>query len=151
MSSGIRASLEIRGTDVMPPNTWMAVAPSVDVDEAPNRTIFALLAGYPSALHLAPILQLRGLPVDATGPVREQFSSWGDSTFEPSWVTYQELVGMVEYATKTLEDIALHRGAPFEDLLRHQRGVSLDAVIAFLGVYSARGYEARMVFWFTQV
>jgi hypothetical protein len=87
VSHGIKAGLEIRGTEGTPPATWHAVVPSVDVDEVPNRTLFALLAGYPSRLGLEPLLPLRGLPEDMTQPIKESYDEWGDVAYDASWVS----------------------------------------------------------------
>ena len=151
MSRGIKAGLEIRGTEGASPATWHAVIPSVDVDEVPNRTLFALLAGYPSRLGLKPLLPLRGLPENVTQPIKESYDEWGDAVYDASWVSYKELVATVERLTAAIEDLARGQGMDEHNLLRLHRGVSIDAVIAFLGVYHARGFETRMVFWFTSL
>jgi hypothetical protein len=71
----------------MPPATWLAVIPPVDVDEVPNRTIFTLLAGYPTSLGAAPVVPLRGLPSDLTGPIQKLYNAWGGSAFDAGWVS----------------------------------------------------------------
>jgi hypothetical protein len=151
MSNGIEAGLEIRGTEAVPPTTWLPVVPSVDIDEVPNRSLFALLAGYPSRLGLEPGLRLRGLPSDLTRPIHERYNAWGGSAFDASWVNYEELVAAVQRMAAAVNEVAQRRGFATEDNSRLHRGVSIDAVIAFLGVYHARGFATRMIFWFTPI
>jgi hypothetical protein len=151
MSSGIRAGLEVRGTESMPPATWLAVALSVAVDEVPNRALFALLAGYPSPLGIDPVVSLRGLPRDLTRRLQELYDEWGDAAFDASWVSFEELRATAQRLTKAIEELAQKKSIAVDDFVRLQRGVSIDAVIAFLGVYDARGFDTRMVFWSTPI
>lgn len=151
MSSGFGAGLEIRGTEAMPPATWHAVVPSVDVDEVPNRTLFALLTGHPSRLCLASQLTARGLPTDVTRQVKDAYNKWAGMAYDASWVSYTELVATVERLTAAIEDEARSQGVDTHDLLYLHRGVSIDAVCAFLSAYHTHGFETRMVFWFTPI
>jgi hypothetical protein len=151
MSSGIRAGLEIRDSAAMPHAIWIAVAPSIEVDEVPNRTVFTLLAGYPSRWGLEPLIPLRGLPPDLTPPIQDLYDEWGGSAFDASWVSYQELAATVERLTTTIEVFAKDQGHAEQDVVQLHRGISIDAVIAFLGVYHTRGFATRMVFWFTPI
>ncbi len=151
MSSGIHAGLEIRGTASMPPATWIPIVPSIDVDELPNRTLFALLAGHPSRLQLEPLLTQRGLPSDVTRPIKEAFDSWGELAYDASWVSYEELVHVIDCMMAALEHEAHEQGFALHDLLRIHRSVSIDAVVAFLAVYHAHGFETRMVLWSTPI
>jgi hypothetical protein len=151
MSSGMEAGLEMRGTANIPPATWQAVVPSVDIDEVPNRTIFALLAGYPSTLGLDPLFSRRGLPQDVTREIKERYEGWGGAAHDASWVTYTELRETLACLTAVLEDSARRQTLAADDLLKIRRGVSIVAVSAFLEVYHQHGFETRMVFWFTPV
>lgn len=151
MSQGIRVGLEIRGTELMPPATWHAVVPSVDVDQVPNRTFFALLAGHPSRLRLEPLLALRGLPVDVTQQLKDAHDAWGSLAYDANWVCYEELVATGERMTAAIEIEARSTGRDALKLLRLHRDVSIDAIIAYLGVYHAYGFETRLVFWFTSM
>lgn len=151
MSGGIRAGLEIRGHDGTPPASWYAVAPSVHVDDVPNRTFFAVLAGHPSRLGLEPLLSLRGLPGDVPLEIRKLYDDWGGEAFDASWVSYDELVTVRQRVTSAIEDVARKHDVDAGNLLKLHVGVSIEAVIAFLGICQAHGFETRMVFWFTPI
>lgn len=148
MSNGIRAGLEVRRKAV-PPGAWSAIVPSIDVDEVPNRTLFALLAGYPSRLGLEPNFSLRGLPSDVTRRIKELYDEWDGDVHDASWVSYEELVATVERMTAVIEETARNQGIDVHELRQLHCSIGIDAVIAFLSIYCAYGYEARMVFWFT--
>jgi hypothetical protein len=147
----MEAGLEIRGTANMPPATWQAVVPFVDVNEVPNRTIFALLAGYASALSLGPLFSRRGLPHDVTRDIKERYEGWGGAAYDASWVSYEELRATIARLTAVIEESARRQALCADDLLRLRRGVSISAVTAFLEVYDQHGFETRMVFWFTPI
>lgn len=153
MSHGIRAGLEIRGTVLMPPASWLAVVPCVDVDEVPNRALFTSLAGHELAwLDLQPLLPARGLPPDVTPALREQYEAWGGSAYDATWLSYEELVTAIKRMTAAyIAKGGTHTGGESGQLPLRQRGASIDAVVAFLAVYHSRGFETRMVFWFTPV
>ena len=152
MSHGIEAGLEIRGTDIMPPAVWYDIVPSVEIDEVPNRTLFTSLGGhYLPWLGLEPLVPVRGLPADVTQPLKERYDAWGGAAYDASWVTYEELVAAVEHMTTALAHLERHQDMDAPTLLRLHRGVSIDAVIAFLSVYHSRGFETRLVFWFTPI
>jgi hypothetical protein len=151
MSSGIEAGLEVCGTESMLPVQWLAVAPSVLVDEVPNRTIFTLLAGHRSELGIDPVVPLRGLPRDVSKPIQELYDAWGGTAFDASWVTFEEIMATVERLTRALEELSQQNQMAPNEFIRLHRGISIDGVLAFLSVYQARGFNTRLVFWFTPI
>lgn len=152
MSSGLRACLEIRGTATMPPDRWVAVVPSVFIDEVPNRSLFTSLAGhYLPWLDLQPLFPSRGVPADATQGTKKSYEEWGGAAYDASWLTYQEFVTAVEHMSDAIAELERRQGREASSLLRLHQGVSIDAIIAFLAVYHSHGFETRIVFWFTPV
>ena len=157
MSSGLRAGLEIRETVRVslpsyrgrPITTWFDVVPWVNIDWIENRTLFGVLAGYPSRLGIEPLIPPRGLPEDVSPTIRQRYDEWNGLAFDASWVTMDELVMMVERLTTALE--ARAEGAGLEELRKLHLNISIDAVIAFLTVYQERGFYPQMVFWSTPI
>lgn len=148
MSQGIRAGLEVRPEGE---KRWIAVVPSVDVDEVSNRTVFTLLAGHPSTLGVQPVVPVRGLPDDLSSPIRTLHDRWHGAASEASWVTLDELSDTLQQLTTRIAELSTQAGIPTADFMRQHRGVSMDAVIAFLGVYQSHGFDVRLVFWSTPI
>lgn len=146
MSEGIHAGLEVRAHRH---TQWTVVVPSVDVDEVANRTIFTLLAGQPSTLGVQPVVPMRGLPSDLSAAIRTLHNQWGGTTSQANWVTLGEVSVTIQQLTARIAELSTQAGVPVDDFLRQHRGVSIDAVVAFLRVYESHGFDARLVFWLT--
>lgn len=151
MSHGIQAGLEIRVSSFIDSAVWRAIAPSIDVDEIANRTLFALLVGRVSWLNLEPGTNLRGLPGDVTIAVKAQYEAWNGGAYDASWVSYEELLAIAGQLSKALEDLAAGDRSELIQLLDQHCGVSIDAILAFMAVHHGRGIQTRMVFWFTPI
>lgn len=144
MSDGIRVSLEGMPSDAS--IGWIALAPSVDVNDHRNRLIFTVIYGNPWDPSIRGIAPPRGLPSDVTHTVRALYEEWGTLASVASWISLAELRTAVE----RISDRAVGTSNPGLYLLQHL-SIDIQAILAYLEVYSSAGYATRIVFWFTDI
>jgi hypothetical protein len=149
MSHGIRASLEARRRAPDPEESWWPLAVDIDVEDYRNRLLFTALAGEPTIFNIEPGAPPRGLPDDATSAVRRLYSTWEKAAWAASWVSYAELVTLIERRDTALRTAARANDGDEHALLAQHTSVSMQAILAYLAVYQASGYDVRLIFWFT--
>ena len=140
MSSGMKAGLEIRETEQSardrrhhaPIGMWCAIVPSVDIDWVENRGCLKVLAGHGLHPDVEPLFPRRGLPEDVTREIKRLHDEWNGLAFDGNWVTLDELRAVAQ-------DVRLYHHA------------SREATVAFLSAFEARGFDTRMVLWFTPI
>lgn len=156
MSRGIHAVLEARQLREDGASGWWTLASDPDIDWHPNKVLFGLLARDPGddyASYLAQTFDLhgleviagpRGVPTDSSLTMDTLREQWGDSAEDVSWVTCDELASTVERLHAAFRQT---KGINHDLSVVFDVGVSVRAILAYLAVYQANGYETRIIFF----
>lgn len=56
-----------------------------------NYDMFALLFGVRNDAAFIPVAPDRGMPVNVSDRVKEEYERWGEDAHSPSWITWQEI------------------------------------------------------------
>lgn len=142
MGCDIHAALEGRPSGE---TTWWPLA--IDVYIMRNYPLFGALAGVRSTT-IEPVAAPRGLPQDTTEQAQRFYGESTADAHSVSWVSYSELMQAVERARDAWRRYYEAKQRTMTSEVDQWMNTSIQAILDYLAIYEANGFETRMVFFF---